>query len=369
MPNPTRQDERLVLFNSDSFADFVDANEPPPPHEASLSTFSEPGLPTNWKLPVYQNDALRLVINRIRPLSQDGITAYGRVVGDPNSRVTLTFKNETLTGDIEFPLRAQKILIRPNDQQGEGAHVIRTMRLVPPTQPDASPPAVTDDSSAGEPADDIQGNEDEVDGDFQVIDVLVAYSPRARRELGRDNLVSLIQQGVYDANQAFSESGASARVRLVGVMETKQDESGNLNQDLYRLQGKADGRWDEVHAERARLRADQVTLVGSYQNASWPSGSGFFNAHRDSAFTVIKASAIPYYTFVHELGHNLGLDHSDGYQNSNGRFSTIMAISGLKRIRRFSNPIVTYGGPRTGDHHHNETSIINLNAPRLAGFY
>jgi hypothetical protein len=78
-----------------------------------------------------------------------------------------------------------------------------------------------------------------------------------------------------------------------------------------------------------------------------------------------------YYSFGHELGHNMGLNHarpdptgpgafaySYGYKNPGDAFRTVMAYccgyetgacrSGCPRVLHFSNPNVLYGGNPTG---------------------
>ena len=87
-----------------------------------------------------------------------------------------------------------------------------------------------------------------------------------------------------------------------------------------------------------------------------------------SAFSVTKRSyATGYYTFGHELGHNLGSHHdranassspafpySYGYQAPDRAFRTIMAYNdgcGCPKIQAYSNPDVWSGGQPTGIDH------------------
>jgi hypothetical protein len=172
-------------------------------------------------------------------------------------------------------------------------------------------------------------------------------------------MLALIQMGIADTNTAFAGSGVNLKVRLVGTMETFSNETSNMSNDLSSLRSTTDSKWNEVHAERRRLAADQVSLIGAYQNYSTPGGIGYVNSTASTAFTIVKSRYFKYFTFGHELGHNIGLRHSDGYVNSTGRFRTIMAYGSEPRIRRYSNPLINYNGYLTGDSDQNSSAILN----------
>jgi hypothetical protein len=82
-----------------------------------------------------------------------------------------------------------------------------------------------------------------------------------------------------------------------------------------------------------------------------------------------------YYSFGHELGHNMGLNHartdpvgpgaysySYGYKNPSNLFRTVMAYNcpvSCTRVLHFSNPNVTYGGKPTGVSEASASSAYN----------
>lgn len=199
-----------------------------------------------------------------------------------------------------------------------------------------------------------------------VIDMLVAYTPTARTGAGGDSAIkALIETGIANTNKAFTDSGVNLKVRLVGTLALTQNETGNWSSDLSALSSKTDGKWDAVHAERTRLGADQVTVVGEFPGSS-VAGIGYIKAGSGTAFTVVKRSAFSQYTFSHELGHNVGLQHSDGYVNSSAGFRTIMAYGSVPRILRYSNPSIAYKSSATGSSASNSASILNANGKTTA---
>lgn len=342
--------ERLARFNYPLFTEFLQRH--------SRSRSGSENMSIRVRFDLFQDADEELDLNEIRMDSRSRWIATGRLTEDAQSVVRLELYEDSLTADIVSPRLNERYKVRP---VGQGVHLIQTENVALETDM-VLPPEIEDPVDPSGPADETPSNPE------PIIDVLVAYTPRARMEQGgTDGILALIQKGISDANRAFEESGIYARVRLVGTLETKQNERRDLSKDLYALMGKKDGLWDEVHAERDRLKADQVSLVAVYPNESSLGGIGFFKARPDSAFTVLKTSAFSHFTFAHELGHNLGLDHSDGWRNPSAGFSTIMAY-GNDRICRFSNPALTYQGELTGDPHHNEAAIINRNAPAMAAF-
>jgi hypothetical protein len=108
-----------------------------------------------------------------------------------------------------------------------------------------------------------------------------------------------------------------------------------------------------------------------------------------SAFTVVNHEcATGYYSFAHELGHNMGCHHdrdnattglypySYGWRFtgvSGSLYRTIMAYAPGTRVQRFSNPDVTYDGVPTGvpigfaNQSHN-AATINNSAYTVANF-
>ena len=83
------------------------------------------------------------------------------------------------------------------------------------------------------------------------------------------------------------------------------------------------------------------------------------------AFSVTdRTCATGNYTFGHEMGHNMGLNHarvdpvgtgafsySFGYKDPGNAFRTVMAYNcpvNCTRILHFSNPSVSYSGKPTG---------------------
>jgi hypothetical protein len=213
-------------------------------------------------------------------------------------------------------------------------------------------------------------SEDTTDDGSQ-IDVLVVYTPAAQAEAGGPAaMTALINLAVAESNLAYANSGVSQRLRLVHAAEVAYAENGSFSTHLARLQSPGDGYLDGVPALRDAYSADLVSLlVAQNQNLcgiAYLMGPGAVGpGFADWAFSVVAHDcAIGYYSFGHELGHNMGSQHdrgnagspgafgySYGYQDPQADFRTIMAYNcpgGCPRIQFFSNPAVAYQGQTTG---------------------
>jgi hypothetical protein len=206
-----------------------------------------------------------------------------------------------------------------------------------------------------------------------IIDVLVLYTPAARSAQGGATAIrNLINLAVAEANQSYANSGIAPRLSLVYAGETNYTESTSMNTDLTRLQNASDGYFNEVQALRDQYKADLVSVIvnsGMYCGIAYHMAQ-VGAAFREYAYSVVSRScATGYYSFAHELGHNLGARHdwfvdsgvtpnsySHGYVDAAARWRTIMAYDNdctsrgfnCTRLPYWSNPGVMYGGRPTG---------------------
>jgi hypothetical protein len=235
-----------------------------------------------------------------------------------------------------------------------------------------------------------------------VIDNLTYYTPRAEREAGGTDAVrELIRRAEVMANQAFADSGAQVRVRvlrvepLLGLPSRLDDVTPNLLRAVTRPR---DSVVDSVHELRERLGADQVTVVAGGRRSggyAWqpvpPTGRTW-----NQGFSVVSAAGIPGHSWVHELAHNLGATHdwiadphyypalpgNHGHLDPVGGWTTLMAYERscrraggghCERLNLFANPELRYQGrplgvpvgkPRAAD----VVSVLNRTAPTVAGY-
>ena len=215
-----------------------------------------------------------------------------------------------------------------------------------------------------------------------VIDVLVAYTQRARNEAV--NIDALIRLAFDETQQIYSRSQVVPRLRLVhSYLEKDYTEDSDMLTDINRLSSTRDGYLDEVHKRRDEYQADlAVLIVGNGKGC----GIGHQYSTRTRAFSVVRQNcATGKYTFAHELGHNQGAHHNPdedkniqfsyghGLCNSSGRWRTVMSyastISCFPRLGYFSNPRVFHSGMATGDVTlRNNARVINETALDMADF-
>jgi hypothetical protein len=215
--------------------------------------------------------------------------------------------------------------------------------------------------------------------DGSIIDVGVLYTPRALAKAGSTAaMTNLINVAVSETNQAYANSGVIQRLRLVYAALTNYDELNTAGDPdspdvfkvaLKRLANPSDGFMDEAHSLREQYKADLTALLIDNTDLC---GLAYLGATGSGdprlGFAVVSSTcATGYYSFGHELGHNMGLSHDRangvgltparpygyGYQDPAGRFRTIMAYSDgcpgtCPRIQHFSSPAVSYNGLPTG---------------------
>lgn len=313
-------------------------------------------------LNLFKDKTLNIQLDSISKISENNYVATGHIKGDLDSSATLVLNEDVIALTVKSSTDEENYEVR----YSKDGHVITEQTEV---QDDEHSCSIIEapDSAENDPIIPQPGEESVLA--TPTIDMLVAYTPLAKAKAGGENAIkALIQLGVADTNTAFNGSGVNLRVRLAGVIQTSSNETSNYSGDLSALRSSTDRKWNEVHAARRKYGADQVTLIGAYPNVSNPVGIGYFKASKASAFTIVKHSVIStMFTLAHELGHNIGLDHSDGYVNTSGKFRTIMAYGSYKRIRRFSNPNILYNGFKTGTSAKYEASIINANSTRMSG--
>ncbi len=217
------------------------------------------------------------------------------------------------------------------------------------------------------------------------IDVLIVYDTTAANWVANNGgMTAFAQDAISRMNQAMQNSDVDITFRLSQVMSipytTQSGPNQTFNRDLEDLQ-KGQGVFSQVAAARNTYGADLVAMLVDTGSAYGYTGLGYmlqsWKGHPDYAHVVcaIRAVAIDH-TLTHEIGHNLGADHSKYqlqdpgpnksldnqysagwyFRGTNGvAYHTIMAYGDDGRGNRyteaplFSTPLKTYQGTPAGD--------------------
>jgi len=217
------------------------------------------------------------------------------------------------------------------------------------------------------------------------IDIMVLYTTAAKAwadGLGY-NIANIIAQAVATTQLAFDNSLLLMNLTMVYSQEIAYTESGS-DVDVTRLAFTSDGYMDDIHQMRDDYGADFVSMLTFTDDVG---GLGYllnnYNGSANTAFNVCRVQQVSYgYSFMHELGHNMGADHNEfqmaspgpnvwinwpetnewtaGWRwlgSDNNMYCDIMTYeSGFyfpdgidaARIPYFSNPNVSYLGGPTG---------------------
>lgn len=173
------------------------------------------------------------------------------------------------------------------------------------------------------------------------------------------------------ANQAFRDSGASARLRLVGLRETDFPPSTSNLDALFAITENKVPDGLDLHQLRDTLAADLVAMLRPNRpthgscGVAWLNGANLWplSANPDFGFSVINVENCGPFVLAHEAGHNLGSHHdiesavdtsgtvgrgafiySYGYRQDDApAFATVMAfaVRSQKWLGWFSHPDTT----------------------------
>lgn len=334
------------------------------------------------ELPLPRGGSLVVAIDGSEMAGADRFTSTGRIEGRPLSRAVFGYSGGFLTASIEDPVLGSFVL-RPATEGVSQFYRVEP-GLVPPcggerpasAQPRraAGMPGVGDIHFSDTPSVAAAENPQRA-----VIHVLMAYTQAAKPTLSgearRSALESEFLAAIEKVNVAFANSEITARVKLVGMHETRligdevpEARTGWQDDSLTNLYKTDDGVMDDIHARRDATGADIVCLALQRNDFS-SSGLSFLldepgrYDNADYAFAVVSLRDMPSGNVVaHELGHVLGCAHdrtnalsgagafpySFGYRfvgSDNRQYRDIMAYPPGAELPYFSNPRVIVPAP------------------------
>lgn len=321
------------------------------------------------RLDLFADVSLAAVAEGFELTGPDSMAWRGSLRGEPASRVVLVLSDGMMAASIAAGER--RYLVLPGRA---GRHTVT--ELAPGAvafDPDdavlPSPSALAAAVSTPGASDGEEGNGEEASG-ASVVDLAVVYTKKAAKAAGgKRALKAMIKLALAETNTALTDSEVATQLRLAKVRKVNYDETSSIPLDLDRLQRPTDGHLDKAHRIRSGSRADLVMLVVDAMDPN-RCGRAFLSPRAsypaDWAFGIVRFDCLnAEYSFGHEIGHIMGLDHAReageagqaylpygyGYEEPSGRFRTMMAIRQAgagPRVLHFSNPEVKERGRPTG---------------------
>ena len=196
------------------------------------------------------------------------------------------------------------------------------------------------------------------------VDLAVFYTPNALAASGGlVPLEALLDLAVLQGNTAFTNSGCSIQMRVLGFELVDYDDAAEVGH-FDHLADPSDGYLDEIPVRREALGADISSLIVE-NDEGWCGVAGFF----PDDYHICTRFCLGSFVLAHELGHNLGachaegdgggcvpspnlLPHARGYRFtglSGTQWRTVMAYNPGVVIPYFSTPLVTFDGYPIGN--------------------
>jgi hypothetical protein len=339
-------------------------------------------------VPLFDNSTIRITRDELRRVDRDLVIWKGTIADQPSSNAVFVIKGNVVVADI-ITADNRIFQIRYIGNRVHSLRQIDQSKFRPEAEPLKAVPRQKEGGGKLPAADTCS-----TDGP-ESIDEMVVYTPAARTSAGgTDAMIAAIYLAVEETNQSYFNSDINQRLRLVHIEEVSYTESGDVYTDLPRLQNGSDGFMDNVPTLRNTYGADTVSLI--LQTGDF-CGLGYFmatvnNSFENSAYSVVDYDCTTgYYSFGHELGHNMGADHDTANSTSPGAYAydhgfthpsataaqswrTVMSYQtspASTRVQYWSNPNINYpvmsvamGTAATEDNHH----VLNNTAATVANF-
>lgn len=230
-----------------------------------------------------------------------------------------------------------------------------------------------------------------------VIDVMVVYN-EAADALYDGDAQTRINHLIDVSNQIYKSSGASMSLRLVHSERVSYEAGYDSQTAIDHITDQSHPAFTDIADLRAEHGADLVVLMRPYLDdgycgLAWLGGLGTngdfsHSSEKDYGYSHVSIDCGTY-TLAHEIGHNMGLNHSRKQDTTGATFDfalghgvdndfvTVMAYSSAfnaSKVKVFSNPSMQCGNGPCGiqrDQPEGADAVYTLNvvAPQVANYF